>query len=133
MTRRHAAFALAAVAALFGPRQAVLAQSEAPADVAPPAWVARGSADLVVLDKVSARTSPLAAAIGKPMTYGSLTIVVGACDVRPPNQPADATAWLDVTDRNPGGPAFHGWILKAEPAASGLEHPLYDLRLAGCR
>ena len=102
-------------------------------DMAPPAWVARSSADLVVLDKVSARTAPLAAAIGKPVAYGSLTIVVGACDVRPADQPADATAWLDITDHNAGGPAFHGWLLKTEPAVSGLEHPLYDVRLAGCR
>ncbi len=130
---RVAAAGFAAMAAFAMSPQPVLAQDAAPAAAAPLTWIARGSADLVVLDKVSARASPLAAALGKPLAYGSLTIVVGACDVRPADQPADATAWLDVTDSNPGGPAFHGWILKAEPAVSGLQHPLYDVRLAGCQ
>lgn len=118
---------VAAGLALAATPQALLAQG------ATVAWVARGNAELVVLDKVSAHASSVAAALGKPLAFGSLTIVVGACDVRPSDQPADATAWLDVTDSNPGGPAFHGWILKAEPAVSGLQHPLYDVRLAGCR
>ena len=102
-------------------------------EAAPPPWIVRGAAELVLLDKVSARASPLSATLGKPLAFGSLTVVVGACDVRPPDQPADATAWLDITDSNPGGPAFHGWILKNEPAVSGLQHPLYDVRLVGCR
>lgn len=130
MTRRASRHGVAAASlvALTVLPQVALAQGEASAT-----WIARGGAELVVLDKVSARTSALTAALGKPLTYGSLTIVVGACDVRPPDQPADATAWLDVSDSNPGGPAFHGWILKDEPAVSGLQHPLYDVRLAGCR
>ena len=99
----------------------------------PLSWVAGGTAELVGLDKVSTRTFPLTAKVGETVKFGSLTIAVGACDHRPPDQPADAAAWLDVTDSNASVPAFHGWILKAEPAVSGLEHPIYDLRLAACR
>lgn len=136
--RTLGAVLLAAFLAL--PAQAQDAQPMPPA-VGPPttpeppplSWVAGGTADLVALDKISTRTFPLTAKVGQPVQFGTLTITVGACDVRPPGQPADAAAWLDVTDGNAGVPAFHGWILKAEPAVSGLEHPIYDLRLAACR
>ena len=46
--------------------------------------------------------------------------------------PADAAAFLDITDSNPGMPGFHGWMLADEPAVSMLQHPVYDVRLAGC-
>lgn len=136
---------LGRVAMLAGVLLAPLAHAQ-DADAPPPAagppttpeppplsWVAGGTAELVGLDKVSTRTFPLTAKVGQTVKFGSLTIAVGACDHRPPDQPADAAAWLDITDSNASVPAFHGWLLKAEPAVSGLEHPIYDLRVAACR
>jgi len=98
----------------------------------PLTWVARPSANVVVLDKVSARATSVAIKVGGMATIGSLTVAVRACDARPPEQPADATAWLDITDSHPGEPGFHGWMFAAEPAISMLGHPIYDVRLAGC-
>jgi len=53
--------------------------------------------------------------------------------VRPPDQPADATAFLDIIDSHGGAPAFHGWMLLSDPALSMFAHPVYDVRLAGCQ
>jgi hypothetical protein len=100
---------------------------------APEAWLPRQTADLILLDKVTARTTQVAAHVGQAVTFGSLSITVKSCVVRPPDQPADAAAWLDIIDSRPGPPPFHGWMLVSVPQVSMLEHPVYDVRLAGCR
>jgi hypothetical protein len=98
----------------------------------PPAWVPRGGASLVLLDKISARPTMLQLRVGQTASAGSLTIVLRACLVRPPDRPEDAAAFMDITDTHPGQPGFHGWMLADEPSVSMLQHPIYDLRLTGC-
>jgi hypothetical protein len=115
--------------------QPLPAPSEAePAPPAPPdIWDPRPRADLLVLDKVTARRTALTAQVGTPVTFGPLTITVRACLVRPPDRAADAAAFLDIADSHPDQPGFHGWILLSDPAVSMFEHPVYDVRLVGCR
>jgi hypothetical protein len=52
--------------------------------------------------------------------------------MRAADQPPDAAAFLDVTDSHPDSPGFVGWMLENEPAASMMQHPIYDLRVIGC-
>jgi hypothetical protein len=89
-------------------------------------------AKILALDKVNALATPLTVKVGQSVTFGSLTILVKACVIRPPDQPADAAAFLDVTDSHPDSPGFNGWMLENEPSASMLQHPIYDLRVTGC-
>jgi hypothetical protein len=111
----------------------------APLPVTPPAtfdrpnvWVPASVAKLQALDKVNAQATELTIKAGQSATFGSLTITVKACVVRPPDQPADAAAYLDVTDSHPDAPGFTGWMLEDEPSASMMQHPIYDLRVTGC-
>jgi hypothetical protein len=133
-----------AVLALLAAPGAGLAQdapSAVPAAAAPPPtetvpqvpWVKRDRAELDALDKISARRTKLEVQVGQSVRYGSLTITVRACEVRPPDMAQDATAWVTISDSRPGAPAFQGWMLENEPALSVFEHPVYDVRLAGCR
>ena len=96
-------------------------------------WIPKGAAELVVLDKIRAQPSTLQVKVGQSATFGSLTIAVRSCDVRPPDQPQDAAAYLQVTDSRLGGDVFHGWMLANTPSVSQMEHPLYDVRLIACR
>ena len=48
------------------------------------------------------------------------------------DQPADAAAYLTVTDSHPDSPGFDGWMLEQEPSVSMMQHPVYDLRVTGC-
>jgi hypothetical protein len=120
------------------------ALAEQPAPAAPPAtdaapappanmWVARPVAELRALDKITARETPLTVPVGQSATFGALTIAVRACVVRPPDQPADAAAFLAITDAQAGAAAFQGWMLLSAPAASMLVSPIYDIRLSACR
>ena len=49
-----------------------------------------------------------------------------------PDQAADSAAFVDVTDTRGKTDVFRGWILVNTPAVSQMEHPVYDLKLAGC-
>jgi hypothetical protein len=91
-----------------------------------------GTAQLQALDKVNAQTSTLSVKVGQSATFGSLTITVKSCVVRPPDQPADAAAFVSVTDSHPDSEGFNGWLLENEPTVSIMQHPIYDLRITGC-
>ena len=98
----------------------------------PNTWVPATTVRLQALDKVNAQTAALTIKVGGSATFGSLTITAKACVVRPTDQPADAAAYLDITDSHPDSPGFDGWMLQDEPAVSMMQHPVYDLRVVGC-
>jgi hypothetical protein len=102
--------------------------------VAPPsAWLPQSTATLQVLDKVNAQNAVLTVKVGQSAQFGSLTIQVQACQIRPPDQPQDATAFLTITDSHADAPGFRGWLLANHPSVSMLQHPIYDVRVVGCR
>jgi hypothetical protein len=108
----------------------------APGTAAPADWTPQTTADLIILDKIYGTTGRVTAEIGKPFTVRSLQITVLACATRPPAAPPDAAVFLQVVDtRLAAGtpPAFRGWVLKAEPGISGLNDPVTDIAIAGCR
>lgn len=109
--------------------------SAAPPPAAPPleTWLPRSAVTLEGLDKVTARRTALTGKVGDTLHFGSLSIVVRGCVVRPPDQPADAAAFLAITDAHAGEPGFAGWMFAAEPAVAMLAHPLYDVRVTGCQ
>jgi hypothetical protein len=88
---------------------------------------------LQVLDKVNAQTTTITVKAGQSAQIGTLTIAVKACDISAPNEAQDATAFLDITDSHPDAPGFQGWMLKSDPSVSMLQHPIYDVRVLGCR
>jgi hypothetical protein len=104
----------------------------APVTPVTPAWLPQSTADLRALDKVTARAAAVTGRLGDTIRFGSLSVIVRQCIVRPPDHAPDAAAWVEITDAN-GGPGFRGWMLASAPSLSMLEHPVYDIRVAGCR
>ena len=99
----------------------------------PLSWVPKGAAVLQILDKVNARHNERTVRVGEQIQVGPLRIEVQACNVHLPNQPLDATAFLAITDVNNEGVPFRGWMVASQPALSMLQHPVYDVRVTGCR
>jgi hypothetical protein len=113
------------------------AQGVAPPDMTPQVpwpnkWQPATAAKIQALDKVNAQAGNLTVKVGQSATFETLTITVKACLVRPPDQPSDATAFLEVTDNHPEAPGFTGWMLANAPAVSMMQSPLYDIRVVGC-
>ena len=87
------------------------------------------------LDKVTARISTLHIKIGETVDFGTLKITLRACEKTPPEDPPEATAFLDIIEqRDDDAPIslFHGWMFASTPALSALEHPVYDVWVLEC-
>lgn len=98
----------------------------------PNVWQQRQAATVQALDKINARHAELTLRLGVPVKFHALTIMLKACVVRPPDQPADAAAFLSVTDGADNSQAFNGWMVRSAPAVSMMQHPIYDLRVIAC-
>ncbi len=117
------------------------AETPAPAEPSPPEappeypnnWVPETTARLIVLNKIDALSKDLTVKVGQSASYGPLTITVQSCLVRPPDQPANATAFLVINDSHNDEPGFRGWTLANDPWLSMLQNPVYDVWVAGCQ
>ena len=126
---------------MFVPRRIVLAAFGAVLFASPLAaqdadWLDGSGATLQGLDKVNARISAIDAPRDKPVRFGTLEIVVRACKKRPPEDPPEAAAFLEIRDlRKPAAPAtvFSGWMFASTPALSAMEHPIYDVWVLDCK
>ena len=95
-----------------------------------------GVAVLQGLDKITARVTTIEAPVGAVVRFGTLEILVRRCHKRPPEEPPEKTAFLEIRERRPGEPAarlFSGWMFASSPAVSALEHPVYDVWVVDCR
>jgi hypothetical protein len=125
-TRRIEALPKLAIAGI------VLAVSAVPADAAMVA-VLQG------LDKITARISTFDAPVDRSVRFGSLVITVRACVKRPPEEPPETAAFVQIEDVKSGEASvganriFSGWMFKSSPALSALEHPVYDVGVLDCK
>ncbi len=103
---------------------------------ATPAPPVPGVAVLQGLDKITARVTTIEAPLGTVVRFGTLEILARRCHKRPPEEPPEKTAFLEIRERRPGEPAarlFSGWMFASSPAVSALEHPVYDVWVVDCR
>jgi hypothetical protein len=104
-----------------------------------PGVAASSPADTVILqglDKITARVTTIEAPVGKPVTFGSLSITARHCDKNSPEETPEAAAFLEIVDAKPGeAPVklFSGWMFASSPAVSALEHPVYDVWVIDCK
>jgi hypothetical protein len=88
------------------------------------------------LDKITARVSTIEVPVGQSVRFGTLDITVKRCRRRPPEETPETTAYLEIRERRSGErPAdlFAGWMFASSPAASSMEHPVYDVWVLDCR
>ncbi len=87
------------------------------------------------LDKVTARVSEIEAPLHRLLRFGTLEIIVRACQKTPPEEPPESAAFLEIRDAKPGQATvalFTGWMFASSPALSALEHPVYDVWVLDC-
>jgi hypothetical protein len=103
-----------------------------------PGASARTIAILQGLDKTTARISTVEAPIDQSVKFGVLRITARACIKRPPEEPPETSAFLEIDEVRPGAEdkpqrLFSGWMFKSSPALSALEHPVYDVGVLDCK
>jgi hypothetical protein len=91
------------------------------------------------LDKTTARITTIEAPLDRSVRFGSLVITVRACVKRPPEEPPETAAFLEIDDVHSGEGSvsanriFSGWMFKSSPALSALEHAVYDIGVLDCK
>ena len=92
---------------------------------------------LRALDKITARITEISVDVGKEVMFGRLLIKPVYCRTRPPIEPPETFAYLEIREQPVGGvgdpkDVFAGWMLASSPALNGLEHPVYDVWVISC-
>jgi hypothetical protein len=88
------------------------------------------------IDKVAARTAKFDANLRQKVFYNTLIITAYACKTRPPEEPPESAAYLEIQERKPDGTTqklFSGWMFASSPALNALEHPVYDVWVVSCK
>jgi len=91
------------------------------------------------LDKITARVSTFDAPVDKSVRFGSLVITVRACVKRPPEEPPETAAFLQIDEVRSSGATFEskrvfsGWMFASSPAISAMEDPIYDVGVLDCK
>lgn len=105
---------------------------------APPSSEAPVATGVVLggLDKVAARTAKFEANLKQQVFYNTLIITVQQCKTRPPEEPPESAAFLEIQESKPDGTKqkiFSGWMFASSPALNALEHPVYDVWVISCK
>ncbi len=87
------------------------------------------------LDKVTARITELELPEGEEVRFGSLLITARHCESRPPEEPPETFAFLEIDDVYDDNRRriFSGWMMASSPALNALEHPVYDVWVIACK
>ena len=112
------------------------AAEDAPATPPPPLADALGTTLMLRgLDKITGRPTDIAAPIGKPVHFATLTITARYCYSTPASETPETSAFIQIEDQRPDqGPrqVFSGWMYASSPGLNGMEHPLYDIWVINC-
>lgn len=95
-----------------------------------------GVAVFAALDKVTARISELEVPINTTVEFGALKVTPRVCYSRPPTERPKTTSFVEIDEVKLDGTAdrlFTGWMLAESPGLNGVEHPVFDVWLAGCK
>jgi hypothetical protein len=87
------------------------------------------------LDKITGRIISFDAAIGETVQFGALQVTARACNTRPPTEPTNTDAFVEVDEVTLQGEIrriFTGWMFAASPGLHAVEHPIYDVWLTDC-
>lgn len=88
------------------------------------------------LDKITGRIISFDVAIDETVQFGALQLTPRLCYTRPPTEPQNTTAFIEVdevTFSNEYRRIFGGWVFASSPGLHGIEHPIYDVWLTGCK
>jgi hypothetical protein len=88
------------------------------------------------LDKITGRIISFEVAVDETVQFGALQLTPRICFTRPPTEPQNTTAFVEVdevTFSNEYRRVFGGWVFASSPGLHGIEHPIYDVWLTGCK
>ena len=94
------------------------------------------SAELIGLDKITAKTLKIKINMGETKNFGPLEIKVLKCGKIVSNNSNSSVAYLQVKDlsdnENEKVFIFNGWTFSSDSTIAPFDHAIYDLQLINC-
>jgi len=115
---------------------AILAVAIAAPDPARADKISHPTAVFDGLDKITGRIISFEVAINETVQFGALQITPRVCYSRPLTEApqTDAFAQVDEIDEEKKlKRIFSGWMFADSPGLHGIEHPIFDIWLTGCK
>ncbi len=96
--------------------------------------IAKNTARLQAMDKITGTSSVIEIAVNSQKDYEDFSIVVRECKTNPPEETPESFAFVDIAETSKGTMQniYKGWMISSSPALNPLEHPMYDLWLLEC-
>ena len=88
------------------------------------------------MDKITAVVTTIEVPIDQSIRFGTLNVTPRICYTRPPTEPPQTTAFVEVDEVRLDGAKkriFTGWMFASSPGLNGVEHPVYDVWLINCK
>ena len=88
------------------------------------------------LDKITGRIVSFEVEIDETVEFGAFLVTPRVCYSRPITEPQDMSSFVEVDEITVAGDTkriFGGWIFASSPGLHGVEHPIYDVWLIGCK
>jgi hypothetical protein len=88
------------------------------------------------LDKIMAVTTNFEAKIGEDVKFGGLIVKADVCNTKPITEDPKTASFVEIDEVEKDGNKkrlFSGWMFAESPGLNGLEHPIFDVWLTGCR
>ena len=93
-------------------------------------------AEILVLDKVSSKTTKLKLTVGEELFFQNLNINILKCQNSKFDDDPEVTAFLQVIDlKNKDNDkvfVFNDWTFASSPSIRPFDHPVYDIWLKKC-
>ena len=93
-------------------------------------------AEIQILDKITARVKTLEIKVNYSSFFETLNIEIYACYTNPPEKIPEDFVLLRIYDNlseKDNQLVYQGWMISSSPAATPLQHPIYDLWLIECK
>ncbi len=88
------------------------------------------------LDKITGVTTTFEAKVGEEAAFGGLIVKAAVCLTSPITEESKTDSFVEVDEVSSDQKRtriFSGWMFAESPGLNGVEHPVYDVWLSGCR
>jgi hypothetical protein len=88
------------------------------------------------LDKITGRITTFDVGLNETVQFGALQVKPRVCYTRPATESTATDGFIEVAEVTLQGEVkriFSGWMFAASPGLHGVEHPIYDVWLTGCK
>lgn len=88
------------------------------------------------LDKIMGVTTNFEAKIGDNIKFGNLIVKADVCNTTPITEDPKTASFVEIDEIQKDESKkriFSGWMFAESPGLNGLEHPILDVWLVGCR